>query len=174
MTIGASIFLIALGAVLAFAVDVSTSGIDLNTIGVILMVVGVIGLAVGMLILNGGGFYGGPRRRSVVEDAYVDEPVVASRRRVVWRHLLPNISGTILAQASLSAANAIVVIAALSFIGIGASPTDPSWGSMIRTGGQQMATGQWWVALGPGLAVFLTVLSFNAIADGVMRVMEDR
>lgn len=98
----------------------------------------------------------------------------ASRGRVVWRHLLPNISGTILAQASLSAANAIVVIAALSFIGIGASPTDPSWGSMIRAGGQQMATGQWWVALGPGLAVFLTVLSFNAIADGVMRAMEER
>ena len=83
MTIGASIFLIALGAVLAFAVDVSTSGIDLNTIGVILMVVGVIGLAVGMLILNGGGFYGGPRRRTVVEDAYVDEPVAPRRRTVV-------------------------------------------------------------------------------------------
>jgi hypothetical protein len=105
MTIGASIFLIALGAVLAFAVDVSTSGIDLNTIGVILMVVGVIGLALGMLILNGGaGFYGGPRRRTIVDDAYVDDgpvaaprqravveepyvdpPVVASRRRVVRR-----------------------------------------------------------------------------------------
>jgi hypothetical protein len=83
MTIGASIFLIALGAVLAFAVDVSTSGIDLNTIGVILMVVGVIGLALGMLILNGGAWYGGPRRRTVVEDAYVDEPVVAPRRRAV-------------------------------------------------------------------------------------------
>lgn len=88
MTIGASIFLIALGAVLAFAVDVSTSGIDLNTIGVILMVVGVIGLAVSMLILNGGtgAWNGGPRRRTVVEDAYVnEEPVVASRRRVVRR-----------------------------------------------------------------------------------------
>ena len=88
MTIGASIFLIALGAVLAFAVDVSTSGIDLNTIGVILMVVGVIGLVVGMLILNGGGggWYGGPRRRTVVEDAYVDEaPVAPTRRRVVRR-----------------------------------------------------------------------------------------
>ena len=86
MTIGASIFLIALGAVLAFAVDVSTSGIDLNTIGVILMVVGVIGLAVSMLILNGGtgAWYGGPRRRTVVEDAYVDDgPVVAPRRRAV-------------------------------------------------------------------------------------------
>ncbi|HUR24049.1 MAG TPA: DUF6458 family protein [Acidimicrobiales bacterium] len=106
MTIGASIFLIALGAVLAFAVDFSTSGIDINTIGVILMVVGVIGLALGMLILNGGGgLYRGRGRRTVVEDAYIDDgpvvaprgqavveetyvdeqPVVSSRRRVVRR-----------------------------------------------------------------------------------------
>lgn len=87
MGIGASIFLIALGAVLAFAVEVSTSGIDLNAIGVILMVVGVIGLAVSMLILNGGGgWYGGPRRTRVVEDSYVDDVApVAPRRRVVRR-----------------------------------------------------------------------------------------
>lgn len=90
MTIGASIFLIALGAVLAFAVDVSISGFDLNAIGVILMVAGVVGLAIGMLILNGGGggWYGGPRRRTVVEEDYVDvdpDPVPATRRRVVRR-----------------------------------------------------------------------------------------
>lgn len=89
MGIGVSIFLIALGAILAFAVNVSSGGIDLNTIGVILMVVGVIGLAVTMLILNGGGggWYGGGRRTTVVEDAYVDEvdPAPVSRRRVVRR-----------------------------------------------------------------------------------------
>ncbi len=89
MGIGVSIFLIALGAILAFAVNVSSGGIDLNTIGVILMVVGVIGLAVTMLILNGGagGWYGGGRRTTVVEDAYVDEvdPAPVSRRRVTRR-----------------------------------------------------------------------------------------
>ena len=90
MGIGVSIFLIALGAILAFAVDVSTGGIDLNTIGVILMVVGVVGLAVTMLILNGGsggGWYGGGRRTTVVEDAYIDEvdPAPVSRRRVTRR-----------------------------------------------------------------------------------------
>lgn len=98
----------------------------------------------------------------------------ATRRRIVWRHLLPNISGSILAQASLGAANAIVVIAALSFIGIGTSPTDASWGAMIRSGSQTMATGQWWIAFGPGLAVFLTVVSFNAIADGIMAIFEEK
>ena len=93
MGIGVSIFLIALGAILAFAVDLTTGGIDLNTIGVILMVVGVIGLAVTMLILNGGagGWYGGTRRTTVVRDDYVDEPVEVvqsapvTRRRVTRR-----------------------------------------------------------------------------------------
>lgn len=92
MGIGVSIFLIALGAILAFAVDVTVSGLDLNTIGVILMIIGVVGLAVTMLILNGGGgWYGGSRRTTVVRDDYVDEPVdvvdpaPVTRRRVTRR-----------------------------------------------------------------------------------------
>ena len=98
----------------------------------------------------------------------------ASWSRLLWRHLLPNISGSILAQASLGAANAIVVIAALSFLGIGTSPSDASWGAMIRSGSQTMATGQWWIAFGPGIAVFITVLSFNGIADGIAAIFEDK
>ena len=88
MGIGASVFLIALGAVLAFAVDVSVSGLDLDAIGVILMIVGAIGLVVTLLLMNGGGggWYGGGRRTTVVEDGYVeDDPPVVSRRRVVRR-----------------------------------------------------------------------------------------
>ncbi len=77
MGIGASVFLIAIGAILAFAVDLSVSGLDLSTIGVILMVVGAIGLVATMLTFGGGGWGG---RRTVVEDDYV-EPV--GRRRVV-------------------------------------------------------------------------------------------
>lgn len=113
---------------------------------------------------------------SVRESRYIEaaRAMGATRSRVVWRHLLPNISGSILAQASLGAANAIVVIAALSFLGIGTSPSDASWGAMIRAGSQTMATGQWWMAFGPGLAVFLTVVSFNAIADGVMAIFEEK
>ncbi len=78
MGIGVSVFLIAIGAILAFAVDLSVSGLDLSTIGVILMVVGAIGLVVTMLTFGGGGW--GGRRTTVVEDVYV-EPV--GRRRVV-------------------------------------------------------------------------------------------
>lgn len=111
------------------------------------------------------------RESRFIEAAYA---MGATHRRVLWRHLLPNVSGAILAQASLAAANAIVVIAALSFLGIGTSPTDASWGSMIRSGSQVIATGDWWVALGPGIAVFITVLAFNAIADGIQSTLEDK
>ena len=78
MGIGASVFLIAIGAILAFAVDLTVSGLDLSTIGVILMIAGAIGLVVTMLVFGGGG--GGGRRTTVVEDDFV-EPV--GRRRTV-------------------------------------------------------------------------------------------
>ena len=86
MALGTSLLLIAIGAILRFAVHVSTSGFSLHTIGVILMIVGVIGLAVTLLMLNGGagGWYGG-RRTTVVDDGYVDDPAVVSRRRVIRR-----------------------------------------------------------------------------------------
>jgi len=96
----------------------------------------------------------------------------ASPRRVLFRHLLPNIVGTIFAQASLAVAHAIVVIAALSFLGIGITPPDASWGAMIREGSQTMATGHWWVATAPGVAVFLAVVSFHTIADGLLSYFE--
>ena len=81
MGIGVSVFLIAVGAILAFAVNVQAAGIDLDTVGLILMAAGVIGLVATLFLFNGGGF-GGVRRTTVVEDAGV-EP--APRRRVVRR-----------------------------------------------------------------------------------------
>ena len=76
MGIGISVFLIAVGAILAFAVDVTVSGLDLDTVGVILMIAGGIGLLWSLLFLNGG--WG---RRGPVVDEYVDDP--AARRRVI-------------------------------------------------------------------------------------------
>jgi len=79
MGLGVSIFLIALGAILAFAVDYTVSGLDLSTIGFILMVVGVIGLITSLFLF-------GPRNRTVVEDSYVDDdPALSGRRRVTRR-----------------------------------------------------------------------------------------
>jgi peptide/nickel transport system permease protein len=89
----------------------------------------------------------------------------ASWLRVLGHHILPNVTGVIVAQASLTAAHSIVVIAALSFLGIGISPPVASWGSMIQSGAQNMVTGQWWVVLFPGLAVLLTVACLNVLAE---------
>ena len=82
MGLGVSIFLIALGAILAFAVEYSVSGLDLSTIGFILMVVGAIGLVTSLIIFGPGA----ASRRTVVEEGYVDEdPALVGRRRVTRR-----------------------------------------------------------------------------------------
>ncbi len=78
MGIGISVFLIAVGAILTFAVQVTVSGVDLDTVGVILMIAGAIGLLWSLIVLNGGGWGRGP----AVADEYVDEPVPARRRLV--------------------------------------------------------------------------------------------
>jgi peptide/nickel transport system permease protein len=97
----------------------------------------------------------------------------ASRGRVLRRHVLPNVAGVTMVQSSLAAAQAMVVIAALSFLGVGVSPPNPSWGLMIQEGAKGMVTGQWWVVVFPGLAVFLAVVAFNLIADGLQLATED-
>lgn len=106
---------------------------------------------------------------SIRESRFIEaaHAIGASDVRIMFRHLLPNMTGTILAQASLAAAHAVVVIAALSFLGIGINSSDASWGAMIQTGAQNMTTGQWWVSLFPGFAVFFTVFCFNAVADSL-------
>jgi peptide/nickel transport system permease protein len=96
----------------------------------------------------------------------------ATRSRVLGKHILPNVAGVTLAQSSLAAAQAIIVIAALSFLGVGVSPPNPSWGLMIQEGARQMTIGQWWVVTFPGLAVLLTVICFNLIADGLQMASE--
>jgi peptide/nickel transport system permease protein len=103
---------------------------------------------------------------TIRESRYIEaaHAIGATPVQVMRRHMLPNMTGVILAQASLAVAHSIVVIASLSFLGIGINAADPSWGAMIQTGAQNMTTGQWWVALFPGLAVFVTVMAFNAIS----------
>jgi peptide/nickel transport system permease protein len=90
-----------------------------------------------------------------------------SPARIMFRHLLPNVREVILVQASLAAAYALIVIASLNFLGVGVSPPNPTWGSMIQSGAQNIAAGQWWVSLFPSLGLFVAVLCFNAIANGL-------
>ena len=102
------------------------------------------------------------REARFIEAAYA---IGATRKRIAFRHILPNVAGVILVQVSLSAAYALVVIAALAFIGIGAPPPDPSWGAMIKSGFSELANGKWWVSIFPGLAIFFCVAWLNVIAD---------
>jgi peptide/nickel transport system permease protein len=96
----------------------------------------------------------------------------ARPRRIVFRHMLPNVVDICLVQSSLTAANAIIVIAALNFLGVGVSPPDPTWGSMVQAGASAIALGQWWVAIFPGIAIFIAIGSLNMLANGIQRRME--
>lgn len=98
--------------------------------------------------------------------------VGSSPARVMFRHLLPNVVGTVLVQSSLTAAYAVIVIAALNFLGIGVSLPDPTWGSMIQSGARDISQGQWWMSVFPGLAIFAVVFGFNLVADGLDEILE--
>ncbi len=89
----------------------------------------------------------------------------ASDNRVIFRHLIPNIISLIIIIATLAIPGVILAEAALSFIGLG-DPTVPSWGIILEAGQHSLRTA-WWVAVEPGIMLFLTVLAFNFLGDGL-------
>jgi peptide/nickel transport system permease protein len=95
------------------------------------------------------------------------------RWRIVFVHILPNIMPALLVQATLSIAAAIIAEAALSFLGLGQQPPEPSWGSMLNSA-QRFLVNAPWMAVWPGLAIFLTVLSFNLVGDGLRDALDPR
>ena len=95
------------------------------------------------------------------------------RWRIALFHILPNIMPALLVQATLSIAAAIIAEAALSFLGLGQQPPAPSWGSMLNSA-QRFLTSAPWMALWPGLAIFLVVLSFNLVGDGLRDALDPR
>ncbi len=97
----------------------------------------------------------------------------ATAWRIAVRHVAPNIVPPLLVQASLSLAAAIIAEASLSFLGLGQQPPSPSWGSMLNVA-QRFLTQAPWLAVFPGVAIFLCVLSFNLIGDGVRDALDPR
>ncbi len=93
--------------------------------------------------------------------------------RVAVRHIAPNIVPPVLVQASLSLAAAIIAEASLSFLGLGQQPPSPSWGSMLNTA-QRFLIQAPWLAVFPGIAIFLCVLSFNLVGDGLRDALDPR
>jgi peptide/nickel transport system permease protein len=97
----------------------------------------------------------------------------ASHGRLLLAHVLPNISGPLAVQVSLSLSIVILVEAALSFLGLGTQPPAPSWGGMLSRGRQYMTIAPWLV-LGPGFAIMLAVLGFNLLGDAQRDLLDPR
>ena len=109
----------------------------------------------------------------VREQVYVraSRSVGASDARLLLRHVLPNAFPPILVQTSVSLAFAVLAEAALSFAGLGIQPPAPSWGGMLADG-RDFLDQAWWMAVFPGLAIFVLVLSFNLLGDGLRDVLD--
>ena len=97
----------------------------------------------------------------------------ASDMRIIFRHILPNAMSPVLVSASLGVAGAILTESALSFLGIGVQPPDPSWGNIL-TAGKDYIEFAWWLSLFPGLAILITVLSYNLVGEGIRDALDPR
>ena len=117
--------------------------------------------------------------RGQVQGVKVEDYIEAARAlgnpplRIAWRHVLPNVLPPVIVQATLAIAAAIIAEASLSFLGLGQQPPAPSWGSMLNTAKNYVDNAPW-MAIWPGLAIFLLVLSFNLLGDGLRDALDPR
>jgi peptide/nickel transport system permease protein len=112
---------------------------------------------------------------SVKVEDYVEaaRAVGNSPLRIALRHILPNITAPLIVQATLAIAAAVIAEASLSFLGLGQQPPAPSWGSMLNTAKNYIDNSPW-MAISPGVAIFLLVLSFNLLGDGLRDALDPR
>jgi peptide/nickel transport system permease protein len=94
--------------------------------------------------------------------------------RIVARHVFPNITNPLIVQATLSTAFAILAEAALSFLGLGPQPPNPSWGQDVAYSTRYLANMKWWMSVGPGLAIFTAVFAFNFLGDALRDALDPR
>jgi peptide/nickel transport system permease protein len=98
----------------------------------------------------------------------------SSAWRTIRRHIVPNVIGVVVVQTSLEVANAILLLAALGYLGLGAAPPATNWGQMLSDGLNYMYDGYWWLIYPPGIAIVLTVLAFNFIGDALRDSLDVR
>ncbi len=110
------------------------------------------------------------RERDYVQAA---QALGSSDWRIVTHHLLPNIAGPIIIQASLSVAGAILAESSLSFLGLGVQPPTPSWGEMLNTARGYLRDAPW-TAIAPGSLIFISVLAFNLLGDGLRDALDPK
>ena len=97
----------------------------------------------------------------------------ASRARIIWGHIVPMCTSSLIVRLTLDMAGIILTAAGLGFLGLGAQPPLPEWGAMISTGRQYLLE-QWWVATMPGIAILIVSLGFNFLGDGLRDVLDPR
>ncbi len=93
---------------------------------------------------------------------------------ILRRHILPNILSPLIVQASLSLGFAILAEATLSFLGLGVQPPTPTWGFDINSARGYLSNNYWWMVAGPGLAIMLTIFSFNILGDSIRDILDPR
>ena len=94
--------------------------------------------------------------------------------RIMRRHVLPNVLGPVLVLATIHVATAIITEATLSFLGVGVPPTSPSLGTLIRIGNDYLFSGEWWIAVFPGIMLILIALSVNLLGDWLRDALNPR
>ena len=94
--------------------------------------------------------------------------------RIMARHVLPNVLGPVMVLATIQVATAIITEATLSFLGVGAPPTSPSLGTLIRVGNDYLFSGEWWITIFPGLMLVLIALSVNLLGDWLRDALNPR
>lgn len=112
---------------------------------------------------------------SVKEKQFVKaaEAIGTSRMKIIFKHIVPNCISPIIIQASMDMGAVILALAGLSFLGLGAQPPTPEWGLMVSTSKNYFMNAPWY-SLFPGIAIFITVLSFNLLGDGMREILDPK
>ena len=97
----------------------------------------------------------------------------AGRARIIWSHIVPLCTSSLIVRVTLDMAGIILIAAGLGFLGLGAQPPLPEWGAMISSG-RKVLLDQWWVATMPGVAIFVVSLGFNLLGDGLRDVLDPK
>lgn len=125
-------------------------------------------IAIGIIFIPGFARLARATAEGVLRQQYVEQAraIGMSHMRILTREILPNIVAPLLVEAAVAFSYAVLLESALSFLGLGAQPPDPSWGNMLNIGRGFMAQAPW-LSIVPGAAIFLTVLGFNMLGDGL-------
>lgn len=130
-------------------------------------------IAIGIVFIPGFARLARAATHSVLRQQYVEaaQAIGMSDRRIIFREILPNIVAPLFVEAAVAFSYAVLLESALSFLGLGAQPPEPSWGNMLNTGRGFMEQAPW-LSIVPGGAIFLTVLGFNLLGDGLRDALD--